>query len=405
MSAPRCLVIGAGRMAGGFVAPLLADAGWEVILASRDPAVTTAINTGGISVQIGTGAAARTLDGVRAIALDDPALPGIAAAADLFATAVGPNALIPIGATLAPLLRARLDARSTPVNIVTFENHRRAPELLIPALIDADASLAGEVGVRLGVGGAAVWRIIAQRTVTEAGVSYLANDEHECYVDGLSLVAAAPPHGDQSHDDQSCSTIPGITLVTSFDHRMVEKLWVFNAGHCAAAYLGWPAGATTLDAAMALPEVRTAVGAVVEEARQGLASLVQASRAGDLLPPRSVASILDRYVDPVLRDPVVRVAREPRRKLAPDDRLIGPAIACLAAGIQPVALANAIVAALTYAEPSDEQAADIQRELELIGPAELLSVVSGLHPSDELSKLICARYVAGNGRTGVEWAR
>ncbi len=39
---------------------------------------------------------------------------------------------------------------------------------------------------------------------------------------------------------------------------------------------------------------------------------------------------------------IVRVAREPRRKLAADDRLIGPSIASFAAGLRPLALADAI---------------------------------------------------------------
>jgi hypothetical protein len=44
MSPPSCVVIGTGRLAGGFVAPLLRDTGWDVVLAGRDQAVITAIS-------------------------------------------------------------------------------------------------------------------------------------------------------------------------------------------------------------------------------------------------------------------------------------------------------------------------------------------------------------------------
>jgi mannitol-1-phosphate 5-dehydrogenase len=47
VSTPRCLLIGAGCMAGGFVAPLLRDAGWEIILVSRSRSVVETINEGG----------------------------------------------------------------------------------------------------------------------------------------------------------------------------------------------------------------------------------------------------------------------------------------------------------------------------------------------------------------------
>lgn len=388
MSAPCCLVVGAGRMTGGFVAPLLRAAGWEIGLACRNPDVRASINAGGgFRLLVGEETIPRWIDGVTAGALDDPALPRIAARAAMFATAVGPASLAAVGAFLAPLVRARLDASSAPISIVTFENHRRAPERLMTAMVSRDPPLAAEIGRRVGIGGAAVWRIISERRVTGEGVCFAANDEDDCYVDARSLVPTAPPHD---------GSLPGISLVRAFDNRMVEKLWLFNAGHCAAAFLGWSAGYATVAEAMADAAIREAVGRVVDEAREALAAHVANRPGSEAIPPRPAASILARYVEPALADPVVRVAREPRRKLAPDDRLIGPAVTCLAAGMQPSALAHAAAAALAYAEPSDPQAGDLQRELDQVGPAEVLATVSGLHPGDELSALICAAY-AGRG--------
>jgi mannitol-1-phosphate/altronate dehydrogenase len=110
------------------------------------------------------------------------------------------------------------------------------------------------------------------------------------------------------------------------------------------------------------------------------------------MPPRSLNWILDSYADPNLEDPIVRVAREPRRKLAADDRLTGPGIACLAAGFRPLALADAMAAALSYAEPNDPQAMDLQREIELLGPEEVLARLSSLDPQDELVQLVGDSY-------------
>ena len=53
MGSPRCVLIGAGRLAGGFIAPLLCDAGWETILVCRNPHVLAAINQmGGLELRI-----------------------------------------------------------------------------------------------------------------------------------------------------------------------------------------------------------------------------------------------------------------------------------------------------------------------------------------------------------------
>lgn len=389
MSAPRCLVVGAGRMAGGFVAPVFHAAGWEVTLAGRDQAVVRAINDGGVWLSIGGHGPDRRLSGVAATSLDELELKPRVAKADLLAIAVGPASLPAVGCMLAPLLAARLAESGAPLNIVTFENHRRAPELLTSGLLAAQPSLARDIGRRIGVGGAAVWRIISQREVSTAGVRFVANAEDECYVDGVALLAGVAPLD---------GPVPGIEPVRAFDDRMLEKLWVFNAGHCAAAYLGWQAGCATLEAVFARPELRGAVEAVVAEAQAALGTHLAGRPGSQPLPVRPLDAILDCYVDPTLRDPIPRVAREPRRKLAADDRLIGPAVASLAAGVGPVALAAAAAAALAYGEPTDPQACNLQQELRLVGPEEVLATVSGLHPRDELARLVCESYRERGGR-------
>ena len=83
------------------------------------------------------------------------------------------------------------------------------------------------------------------------------------------------------------------------------------------------------------------------------------------------------------------MGREPRRKLGHEDRLIGPAVAAMAAGLRPVALAEAAAAALSYGEPGDPQARDLRREIFLLGPEEVLATVSTLDKRDELTRLIC----------------
>ncbi len=384
MSAPRCLVVGGGRMAGGHIAPLLHATGWETVLVCRNREVLRAINaSGGLWLRIVDELEDRWIGGVSAVPPGGKGLPELAAGADLVATAVGPSSLAEAGRLLAPLLRHRLEKTGRPVNIITFENSRRGPELLALGMIEEEPTLAGEIGKRVGIGGAAVWRTISRRGVTPEGVRFDANCEDECYVDAASLVPFLPPLG---------GPVPGLTLVRSFDDRMVEKLWMFNAGHAAAAYFGWHAGCETLDEAMGRPRIRDSVAAVVEEAGRAFEFYLDSRPGSEPIPPRSPSEILGLYVDPALHDPVIRVGREPRRKLGHDDRLVGPAVAAMAAGFQPLALAGAAAAALSYAEPRDPQAWDLQREISLLGPEEVLATVSILDTRDELTRLICDRF-------------
>ena len=215
----------------------------------------------------------------------------------------------------------------------------------------------------------------------------------------LALIPGAPPLD---------GSVPGIELVRAFDDRMIEKLWTFNAGHAAAAYLGWQCGCRTVREAMERPTVRTTVAGVVTEAQLAVEAYLGGRPGSVPLPPRSSNWLLDSYANPRLDDPIVRVAREPRRKLGANDRLIDPGIACLAAGFRPLALADAMAAALGYAEPNDPQATDLQREIELLGPEEVLARLGSLDPQDELVQLVGDSYeyrrvttaLSADGRAG-----
>jgi mannitol-1-phosphate 5-dehydrogenase len=372
-------------MAGGFLAPTLSAVGWEVILAGRDPVICAAINEHeGVWLRSPSGTAEdRWFGGISAVALDDPGLARLATGADLFATSVGPSSLAPVGRRLAPLLRARLDASNSPVNVITIENHRRAPELLAEGLFEVDPSLAGAVGQRLGISGAAAWRIVSRREVARIGMRFHVDDVCDCYVDGASLLRdAAPLDG----------SAPGLEPVQPFECYMAEKLWVFNAGHATAAYLGWLSGCATIHEAMVRPDIRATVAAVVAEAQHVFGVSHVLGPESSAVRPRPLEWILARYAEPGLGDPVTRVGREPRRKLSAGDRFIGPAVASIAIGRRPLALASGAAAALAYADSADQQAIDLRREIELLGPEEVLSMVSTLDPREELTALICERY-------------
>ncbi|MFN8526313.1 MAG: hypothetical protein U0821_24710 [Chloroflexota bacterium] len=385
MTASLCVLIGAGRLAGGFIAPLLRAAGWDVVLGCRDATVANALNAyGGLWLRtLGPSSHDQWIGGIWAFPLDDPELRRAAARAQLFATAVGPGGLGEVGRRLGPLVRQRLDARTVPVNVIAFENHRRSAELLAAGMFDSEPGLAVEVGSRLGIAGAAAWRSVARRSAGEAGLVYEADETAECYVDAAALIDGAPPLD---------GSIKGLSPVRPFERYMVEKLWVFNAGHAAAAYLGWRAGHQTIAESMADRDVADAVRATVEECFAAFNSAFPQAPDRSPLAERSVEWVLSKYTAEALSDPVARVGREPRRKLAAGDRFIGPAIAALAAGFQPLAISRSAAAALSFAVPSDPQAMDLQRELTHLEPEEVLATVSTLDPSEELTRLIAECY-------------
>src|SRR5688572_32596049 len=108
---------------------------------------------------------------------------------------------------------------------------------------------------------------------------------------------------------------------------------------------------------------------------------------GDVRGP--VADALLRYANEELADPVQRVARDPIRKLGPDDRLLGPARLIRAARRRvPAHFALGIAAALLYRAEGDVQAIRLARLLERDGLVATLRTVCRLEPEDDLAKAV-----------------
>ena len=97
---------------------------------------------------------------------------------------------------------------------------------------------------------------------------------------------------------------------------------------------------------------------------------------------------LKRFTNAAVTDPVVRVVREPKRKLADNDRLVKPASLALEVGVTPSHLATAIAAALLYDNADDPQAVEITNALNEGGLDSVLASVCNITAGSELAELI-----------------
>ncbi len=181
MSERSCVVVGAGRVAGGFAAPLLRAAGWRVVLVCRDRTIATAINErNGILVRIAGEKSDRFIDGVSALDAEAPSTRAALLEADLVITAVGPSSLIAVGRWLATPIIERLATSGRSINLLLFENSRQAQQLVTHGLLQERPELASSVATRLGIAGAAVWRTVSRRDFTPDGVRFTTDDTGHC---------------------------------------------------------------------------------------------------------------------------------------------------------------------------------------------------------------------------------
>jgi mannitol-1-phosphate 5-dehydrogenase len=97
-----------------------------------------------------------------------------------------------------------------------------------------------------------------------------------------------------------------------------------------------------------------------------------------------VQKILSRFTNPYLPDTVNRVGRAPLRKLGRHERFIGPAAELAERGVTPVALLDAISAALRFDDGADDEAVELARMLSEMDAAEAVERITELPPSHPL---------------------
>jgi mannitol-1-phosphate 5-dehydrogenase len=86
-----------------------------------------------------------------------------------------------------------------------------------------------------------------------------------------------------------------------------------------------------------------------------------------------------------LRDAILRVTRDPIRKLAPGERLLGPAALAVTYGFPRRWMAEGIVAALKYRHPGDPQSLVLADQLAQDGIGSVLERVCGLGAQSPLA--------------------
>lgn len=373
----RAVVFGAGRIGCGFAGDLLRASGYDVTVVGRSPAIEHLAAAGRYVVRLVDRAGQRehVVDAITAVDIADRGrVRTHVAQAAVVATAVGPANL---GAVV-PFLAERLAERRGPVNVIAFENLADAGAVLQRALV-AHAG-PDRLGSRWGCSGAVVSRAVAHRILGPGP------GEPPVFV-------GDPPRDFQVARATLCDPVPHIEgMQVVADHRawIHRKLYLYSAGHAATAYLGHLKGYHYVHSAIRDPEIRVMVRAAMVEGQHGLRARYGPAVAGDVA---TIDAILARFDNAALGDRIDRVGRDPRRKLAADDRLIGAARLAVGAGVAPTALALAAAAAFCFADAADEGSVGLREEVERHGIEPLLARVCRLEPSHGIGRAVVAAWL------------
>lgn len=171
------------------------------------------------------------------------------------------------------------------------------------------------------------------------------------------------------------------------------KLFLHNTPHCVAAYLGFLDGRKYLHESFENKFIVDVVEGVLEELILAMKRITNYDH--DFL-ENYADKELSRFSNRLLFDPIVRVAREPLRKLARGGRLLGGLELCVLAGVNPVNINLGIAAALNYSDSSDRDHNAIQ-EIDAFGLTNFLKYFVGLTPETIESRYIVKYYEEAKG--------
>ncbi len=356
---------GAGNIGRGFIGLALHSAGHRVIFVDVDDSLISSIVATDSYRVIETGSTGivHTVDnftGLNSATNTDQVVLAIAEA-DIVTTAVGPRVL----EFVAPLIARGLAARtsSTPLAVMACENAIGATDTL-KSFVAASAS-AAEMA-RAQFANTAVDRIVPVQESTE-GLDVTVEAFSEWVIDRTPFNGVEP-------------VIPDAHFVDNLAPYIERKLFTVNTGHASIAYLGLRAGARHIAEALAITSVAVVVDGVLDEttrmlvARHGLDEADQRAY---------VAQTLERFRNPDLDDELIRVGRQPLRKLSRHERLIEPAAVLSESGVTPVALLKVIEAAMRFDVPADDESVQLQRMRATLSADEIATTVCGIdsgHP-------------------------
>jgi len=379
------IVFGAGNIGRGFIGQLFSESGFHVTFVDVDARLVEALADRGeyrIEAVFNDKRDEIRVSPVTAVNGNDAdTVASIAARAEIGATNVGVRALPYVVPNIAAGIARRAAAgEKRPLNFIICENLKNAAaqvrqmvrDNLPPETHDYFDSHIGFVDTVIG---RMVPRPTPEMQATDPTLIRV-EPYKELPVDRTGFVGCPPE-------------ITAMTAYTDFSVFTARKLYIHNCGHALLAYAGYRRGWTYGYEALEDPVVREIIEGGIEESTTGI---VHRYGADPAWLAAHVKDLLERFANRALGDTVLRLGRDPVRKLAPEDRLVGAARLAEAAGCTPRRLARAIAAALRFDPPDADVAQELQQRIRDRGPGNVIEEVTGIAADEPLGRLVMTEY-------------
>jgi len=360
------VVVGAGATGRGHVAQLAVESGYGLVLLDKDRALCDALKASGrYDVRlVSAHTRAVRIEGFQVFHTSDAE--GFHAAfreAGTVFTAVCPGNIPEAAAYMrqhfARWLRETDSAGPGAFkNVLCCENMDRSSTTFGAILKDGlPRELLPALEERVGFADTMVARVVARPTDP---LSLLGEEYSEWTADCTALRGPTRP------------AVRTLELVDDQERYLRRKLYIHNAGHATFGYLGFLKGYRFIHEAGQDPELSDICSRAIEES--GWAIEKEYGFSSDVISAYRNA-LTQKCASPELPDEILRVVREPARKLGREERFFGPIELMLRHGRVPEYLLYGVCAALLARIPGDEQSRRVEELMKALGPTCLPEIV------------------------------
>ena len=349
----RIAVIGAGKTGRGFIGRLIAESGESFTLIDKDENLIKKLSQkGAFEVYFfGNSRKKLTVSGFNAVTYDSADLSDT----ELIFVSVGGTNLTDVGNSLKKLIS---DGKKR--YIIVCENASHPSKTL---------------GAAIGLDTVSITEATVFCTTIEHGELDISSENYP-----YLQCDAKPLNG-------YCPNVAAVRPIDNFGNFLTRKLYTYNAASCVIAYIGALKGYTDYGEAANDTDILRLLDENYEQTNKALCKAFGYDEADQ----REFALLSkQKFCDKTIVDTVSRNAREPQRKLADMERLIGPMKLIWEHGDEPSVLILTVAAALCYEHPSDLAWSEIKKNKT---PEQILTEICNINESSPLFPKIMDKYL------------
>lgn len=380
----KALIFGAGKIGQGFLGDLLHEDGYKIIFADVSDEVVNEINKNNSFSLFLTNHnyEEKVIDNVFALSLikDQAEIIEEITQVDIIATSVMKTNLVNVAPILAKGLKKRLNEGRNRVLVMACENAIMGTDTLVNLMIDTGIITLDQLKKIGSYPNTGVDRFVFGGNYNGKEGTAI-SDSHELAIESQKL------------DDPDSRPISGAEYVNNLEAVLKRKIYLVNCWLALTSYIGYTHGYTMVDEALRDTSIQKMVKEAVLESAAGLEKKFNFSK--DEMTRYINEMIIKRYDDynqEGINDPISRVARQPIRKLSPDDRIMGPAYIAAEYNLPNSHLLYGAAYVFKYDNPKDDESVKLQEYIKVHGIERAIEKFSGLQSDSEMFNTVLNHY-------------